>query len=77
MGLLKKVGRWAKRRATEGSTIVGVSTIIAGAVAPSLGVPVDQTAQLLATVLGGLLIGATTKNHTPRDERDFGRFEGP
>jgi hypothetical protein len=68
MSIFKKIGRWAKRRATEGSTITGVSIIIAGTIAPTLGIPVDDTAQLIAIGLGGLLAGATTANHTPIEE---------
>ncbi len=65
---LKKVGRWFKRRASESSTLVGVTTIIAPIIAPKLGLPVDVTTQLIMTGIGALLAGATTKNHTPVHE---------
>lgn len=69
MSIFKKVGRWAKRRATEGTTIAGVGVIVGGLIAPKLGLPIDQTTQIVTSILGGLLAGATSANHTPVAEQ--------
>jgi hypothetical protein len=69
MGLFKSIGRWAKRRVTEKSTIAGVATVLAGVLAPKLGLPLDQTAQIIGVVLGGVLVGATTNRDLVEAER--------
>lgn len=69
MSVFKKIGRWAKRRAGEGSTVMGIGMILAPTVAPIIGLPVDTAAGMIAYVLGGVLTGATTRNHTPPGER--------
>jgi hypothetical protein len=68
MGLFKSIGRWAKARAKEKSTLAGVSVLIAGAVAPRLGLPVGETAEILSTGIGLVLMAVTTKKETvPED----------
>lgn len=69
MSIFKKVGQWAKRRAVEGSTVIGIGMVLAPSVAPVLGMPVEATASMLAYVIGGVLAGATTRNHTPPNDR--------
>lgn len=69
MSIFKKIGRWAKRRAAEGSTVVGLGMVLAPIIAPKLGLDVDATAGMISYVVGGILTGATTRNHTPPNER--------
>lgn len=66
MGLFKKVGRWVKARAKEKSTLAGASVLIAGALAPRLGLPVGETAELIAGGLGLVLMAITTKPEVPQ-----------
>jgi VIT1/CCC1 family predicted Fe2+/Mn2+ transporter len=77
MSLFKKLGKWAARRATEGSTMVGVAlpvvtSVIAPIVAAKLGLSVEEVMPVLTKVslgIGGILIGATSRNHPPISEQ--------
>jgi hypothetical protein len=69
MSLFKKFGKWVGRRAGEGSTYAGIVTVIAPIVATKLGLPVEDTALILTKVIGGIMIGATSRNHPPLSEQ--------
>ena len=65
MGLFKKIGKWGKARLKEKSTLAGASVLIAGVVAPRIGLPVGETAEVIASGLGLVLMAITTKPEVP------------
>jgi hypothetical protein len=67
--MLKSIARWAKRRLDEGTTYAGIITVAAPIIAQKMGLPLDVTTQILTQVVGGIMIGATTKNHPPFEEQ--------
>ena len=66
--LLSAAFKWAKRRATEPSTYVGIGTVIAATVSPKLGAQIGANAQIAAVVFGSVLAAATTSKHPPLEE---------
>ncbi len=55
-----KVLGWLKRRAKEKTTWTGIASIAAALGAPQLGYHIEQVAQVVMLVGGGLLVGVTS-----------------
>ena len=60
--MLKKIGKWAAKRAKERSTYTGIAVVASVLGAHKLGVQIDQIGQAVGLIVGGGLMASQTKD---------------
>ncbi|NBR33025.1 MAG: hypothetical protein EBS87_11805 [Sphingomonadaceae bacterium] len=60
--MLKKIAKWAGKRAKERSTYAGVAIVATVLGADKLGMQIDQIGQAVGLIVGGGLIGSQTRD---------------